>query len=167
MTVKVDLSKFKKQMERVLDDVASPASMREIGTDAAERIRKRTRLGKGVEVDGGDASPLKALSDQYKKSRKNSRGSKGLGKLSQFTTPGKSNLTFTGQLLDSIRVISQGAASVVIGLYGGRRGGGTNKEIGGYVSEDRPFLHLSKAELEGMKRTIRQRIDAALKRFLT
>lgn len=165
MTVKVDLSKFSRAMAKVLEDVSSPASMREIGDEAADRIRTRTRLGKGVDERGGDPFPLKALSPGYKEFRKKKKA--GPGKLSQFTSPGKSNLTFTGQLLDSIRVISQGAASVVIALYGGRKGGGTNKEVGGYVSEARPFLNLSKAELNGLARTIRQRIDASLKRFLT
>ncbi len=165
MTTKADMRKFQAAMDRVLKDVSSPAAMREIGNEAADRIRKRTRLGKGVAAPGADPIPLKPLSDSYKDARKKQRGNKG--KLSSFTSAGKSNLTFTGQMLDSLRVLTQSASSVVIGLYGNRKGGGSNSEVGGFVSEVRPFLNLSKAEMNGLARIIRERIDAALKRFLT
>ena len=158
MSVKVDLKQFRTTLDKVFTEVTSQKNMREFGEYAVDRIVKRTRLGKGVDERGGDPKPLKALSESYKKKRRTSE------ELSSTTRPGKSNLTFTGQLLDSIKVITIKAGSVLISATGRRKDGLTNKELTGYVSEDRPFLNLSKPELNGLSKLIRERIESILKR---
>ena len=74
--------------------------MRLLGNYAPNLIRDRTRKGFGVPHAGGSKEPLKALSANYIQWRqKNKR------KLSKFAKPSKSNLTRTGRMLESLRVI--------------------------------------------------------------
>ncbi len=84
---------LKKIQYQLLRDTAFK---RKIALMTADQIRKRTRLGKGVD-ESGKQTRLKVLSDKYidvrKKYRKN---------LTNLTTPNKSNLSATGQMLDAI-----------------------------------------------------------------
>ena len=52
---KVDMTKFKKDMKKVIDEFDKKETMRDVGNFAADRIVKRTRLGKGVSEKGGDS----------------------------------------------------------------------------------------------------------------
>lgn len=161
---KVDMTKFKKDMKKVIDEFDKKETMRDVGNFAADRIVKRTRLGKGVSEKGGDSQPLKRLSDGYKKQRK-----KKSTELSQFTTPGKSNLTRTGQMLDSVKVTEVDQGRALVAPTGNRTDSKINKlnnlDVAGYVSKDRPFLNLSKAELLALNRYVREKIEALLKKF--
>ncbi len=182
---KVDMKGFEKAMEKAFDTMESAAEMRMAGEFAVDRIVKRTRLGKGVASDGADPQPLKPLSQSYRDFRK--------GKVAFFTRHGKvhpykperppeladstsatkSNLTFSGQMLNSVKVIATRIGSVIIGPSGSRRktGGGksllTNPEVASFVGVDRPFLNLSKPEKAGLARYFRERLQAALKKALT
>jgi hypothetical protein len=71
-----------------------------IGKSIAESIPKRTRLGRGVQENDGPAVPLKKLQPKTKTNRKLLK-EKGELK-SELTSPAKSNLTQTGQMLESI-----------------------------------------------------------------
>lgn len=149
---KIDMSQFKKRLEAAIREVESPESMAAIGKDVAERIRKRTRLGRGVSETNGEASPLKPLSPKYKELRKET-------KLSPQTSPGKSNLTRTGQLLDGLKVISTKIGIAIIGWSSQR-----NREVAANVSGTRPFLNLSKPEMNAVVRMFRERIQNALRK---
>jgi hypothetical protein len=158
---RVDLSKFKKQMESVLKEIQKPQTMKEIGEFARDRIVKRTRLGKGVSDRGAEAQPLDPLKEDYRARRKRLKKD---GRLSPKTTPSKSNLTATGQMLDSVTVkASDGKA--LIQVTGTRKEGGSNKDVAGYVSEKRPFLNISKAELNGLNRFIRETFEKVLNKI--
>ena len=172
---KVDLSQFKRDMAKVFEEIAKPDSLLEIGKFAADRIVKRTRLGRGVAEPEGEAAPLKPLSEAYVEARKREREAgrgkggrfvKGAGKLSSLTSPKKSNLTRTDQMLSSIKPERPKRGSVTITPTGTRKEGSlTNEEVAGYVSRERPFLNLSKAEVAGVTRLIRERIDEILQRL--
>jgi hypothetical protein len=70
------------------------------GKAAVEAVQLRTRLGRGVQEEEGASQPLPKLKPKTKKNRK--RLAKE-GKLTGLgATPGKSNLTRTGQLLESL-----------------------------------------------------------------
>lgn len=124
--------------------------------DLKDRIKKRTRLGTGV-----NGKPFNALkSAPYKQQRRRSR-------LSAKTTPAKSNVTATGQLVDSLTVVKAkltGAVSYVfkIGDNRGRDLGGKsskigNKQLNKYVEgQGRKWLGLTKAQLNEIQREIRQ-----------
>lgn len=65
-----------------------------IGKKMADKVRVRTRLGRGV-----DEQPLEKLSPAYIDYRKYL---KDKGRLYEQTNPKRSNLTLTGQLLNSL-----------------------------------------------------------------
>lgn len=172
------MSKFNKAMAKVVDEFERKETMNELGEFAVDRIVKRTRLGKGVSEDGGDPQSLKALSKSYKDTRKGkiafatspsghvySYKPKRPPKLSPFTSAGKSNLTFTGQMLDAVKVILSKRGNVKVSVENSKRDeGGTNKKIAGFVSEERPFLNLSAPEILALQRYIRQKLESLLKR---
>jgi len=75
----------------------------QVGKDIANGIRVRTRLGKG-----DDNKKLKELKASTKKKRKRYKKN-----LSEFTKPNKSNLTATGQMLDSIKSKTDGSKIII------------------------------------------------------
>lgn len=168
-------------MGKAIAEFQSPATMREAGEFAVERIKTRTRLGRGVDKTGGESVPLKPLSQSYRDARRGKVAfftdedgvvhpykPKSPPKLSPLTSPGRSNLTFSGQMLDALRVISVATGRAVLGWTSTRkREGGralmTNEEIASFVSKERPFFNLSGPEISGLQRFIRERITKLLK----
>lgn len=129
-------------LKLALRKATSPANMRKLAKMASDMIRTRTRLGFGVKTLGGKRQKLAPLKPSTKKSRKANPNLSGL------TSAGKSNLTETGQLLDSIDVVSVTQGKAVVSTSGSRKGGGQNKEIAGYVSVARPFMNISDVEIK-------------------
>jgi len=126
---------------------------RDFAAEAVDAIRERTRAGFGVAKDGDASRPLAALSKKYIRYRQlNSR------LLSNQTSAGTSNLTFTGKLLDKLNYKRQSKGVWTIQPSGDRT------KIAEYVSRKRPFLFLSRAELERLERRAQQRFDALAKR---
>lgn len=177
---------FKKKIEDALNKFASADNMQKIGDLAAGIIKKRTRLGFGVETTGADRNKLKPLSEKYIEFRKNLKGIQRAKKavraggkvslktkqrasknpkieLSSDTSASKSNLTLTGQMLDSLKATST-QGSVTIEASGNRKDGLSNKEISGYVEEQgRKFLDLAKADLKQIKNYLESLVDKLLK----
>jgi hypothetical protein len=175
---KVDFTKFNRAMQAAIKEVESPATMVEIGQAAVDRIVKRTRLGKGVSESGADPQALKPLSPSYKLFRAGkiaffTKGGRVIPytpakkpELSSLTSVGKSNATFTGQMLDAMQVVRARVGAVVLGFRGVRRNSRlSNEDVAGFYSRVRPFFFLSKPELNGMADIIRKRIQAALRKF--
>lgn len=125
----------------------------------ADQIKKRTRLGRGVAIQNGRSFKLAPLKDDTVHGREILQDN---GDLSVFTRPEKSNLTATGQLLDSIGGGSTTAGSGRIFITDNRKDGVSNSEIEkGHDKKLRPFMHLSKPEINRLNRRIRERIVAA------
>jgi hypothetical protein len=65
---------FAKKLDEIMDELINEAtskeSMQELGDEAANLIRKRTRLGYGVESQGGTKARLAPLTEKYQKVRK-------------------------------------------------------------------------------------------------
>jgi hypothetical protein len=182
---KIDFSKFLKTMGKAYSQMESREEMQAAGEFCVGRIVRRTRVGQGVSRAGAESESLKPLSQSYRQFRagKIAFFRKGAAvvpykpdappPLAGTTTPGKSNLTLSGQLLASIKVLTAGAGRAVIGAAGDRlnflRGKSllSNADVAGFVSKERPFLNLSRAELNGLQRFWRDRISAAIKKSLT
>lgn len=189
---KVNMTKFQKYMEQAIKELESPAEMRAIGEEVAKRIVTRTALGKGVAETGGPPVSLSPLSKSYKQQRAGkiafATGKNGKvfaydpGRppdLSDLTSPGKSNLTFTRQMLNAVKVVAAKVGSVTIGVANSSRTQSvrnkfgnfrrksllTNRDVAGLVSDKRPWLDMSGPEMNGFQRLIRERLDAILKRL--
>lgn len=154
-----DLKKFQKDVQEAVSILSEPSYLSALGKTVLERVINRTRLGRGVRERGGASGPLKSLSSSYKEQRKKL---KQKGELSGLTTPGKSNLTQTGKLLDSADVTSVKRGSVTLGFRGNHDPGLTNETLAGYVSKDRPFFNLSQAEEKALTREIENELQKLL-----
>lgn len=160
------MAKKIKDLEIVLNDAIKETvdrgTMKKLGEYAAEKIKKRTRLGYSVAKDGGTKKGLNKLAGTTIKRRRAST-------LHGDTAPTKSNLTMTGQLLDSIQVVSESQGVVKIGPIGDRSDSDlSNDEVGVYVTmAGRPFNHLSKAEIKDIQNELRKSLGETIQRHLT
>jgi len=163
-----DINKFTNALGIVVKESASQRAMREYGKRAIRLISKRTRNGFGVKKSGAKSTRLAKLRPSTIASRKSSpllnRG---------LTSPGKSNLTFTGRLIDSLLVKEVQNGKVVIGADRNRRKGGiTNEELASLMEKGssnrkaRPFLNLSSNEIKTLSREFELSFSNALKRRL-
>lgn len=151
MTIKSDINKFEKKVRGKITLVAgSKKLLREIGVIATAIIKRRTRAGFGVSEPLGRRSKLKGLAPSTIRAR---ASSKRLN--TSLTSPKRSNLTFTGALINSLRVVSVSSnpAEVVIDANKRRRKGGlTNEELAEIVSDQcREFLNLSRREFDRVR----------------
>ena len=149
-----DVSAFVEALRKKVSAQALDAITREIAFLALDLIRRRARSGKGVAKAGGVPRPFKKLSPRYVDYRR-----RNANRLSAFTTPGKSNVTFTGQMLLSMRLDKRASASYLITFDGKRTDGKTNSEVAAHVSKSRPFLNLSKDEQERVRRAFARAFD--------
>lgn len=147
------LKQIKRQVEATLGD---NKDFDFLLTEIPAQIEKRTRLGKGVS-EGGELEKLKPLSEKYVKFRK--------GKVSGLTSPKKSNLTFTGQMLSAIKGVRNGTLFTFF-FTGKRDDGKSNAEIAQYAREKgRPFFNLSNSERNGLQRKISKIIKESIKKL--
>lgn len=152
------IKKVFQNIEKAINDAVKAKELRPLAEYAIDLIVKRTRLGYGVNRQFGSKVKLKKLSERYIEQRERSR-------LSGLTRPGTSNLTFTGQLLDSLRIISQSGSSIKIGPQGRRKDGLGNDEVAAYQEEQgRIFNRVSKLEYQQLLRFYRRTFGDLLKR---
>jgi hypothetical protein len=135
--------------ELIRDIRVTPKTLVEIGDFWTKRIQGFTRSGKSLAT----GERIAALSAGYIRHRAAYQGPKG----NPFA-PNKSNLTLTGQLLNSLKpTANYTRQSVTVNATGTRTDGLTNDKLAGYVSEQgRPFLGLDE---KGRARMIRLIID--------
>lgn len=138
-----DIAKLNKKLKKIVQE-SSVKALEPVGRIAIDIIRKRTRQGYGVSKQGGSKQELKAFDPKgsYIKFRRRNRG-----RLSSFTSPGKSNLTFTGQML--LGMVQKRQGKSVILTFDSQR----NKDVAGHVSGARPFMFLAKEEIDQVVKT--------------
>lgn len=119
---KTNISKIFKKINSALVDAIKPRELEPVARFAIDIIVKRTRLGYGVSAQFGAKSPLKKLSTRYVERRRR------FG-LDNLTAPKKSNLTLTGQMLQSMDIIKAQPGTVVIGPTGNRTPIGNEKKV--------------------------------------
>jgi hypothetical protein len=161
MSATTDIAKFLKDCFKVFDKFGDKEAMTAIAAEAANMIRTRTRLGYGVPGDNAPRQKLKVLSDSYKLFRR-----KHKDELYDEASPAKSNLTFTGQLLNSLKVKKISKDSAIVGASGKRQGEQlTNDKLAEYVEENgRPFLYLSNLENKKLETFARKTFGDLIKR---
>jgi hypothetical protein len=137
-----DLAKFDKKIKKLLDEASNQKTLDFLGSIAVDIIRNRTRECYGVKKNGGRRQGLANLSPSYIKFRR-----RNSSRLSAFTSPGKSNLTFTGEMLNGL-ISKRSGKSVTITFDSSR-----NRKVAGYVSAKRPFLFLSIDEIGQLVKT--------------
>ena len=169
-------------IKKASNKALSSSNMKSIANEAAQDIKRRTRLGYGVEKHAAKRKKLEALSELSVAIRKNQvkiiqfkngeirfvlnkSNARRHPNLHSETSPKKSNLTFTGQMLNSIRArTSQG--KIEIYLIDKRIDGESNNEIAKKNSIARPFLNLSNRELQRVEDKIIKNITKEITKVL-
>lgn len=150
---------FKKldiQLRTLLSGIVKKSVMLEIAEQAKSLVVERTSRGFGVKAPEGKAERLKGLSDSYKKKR---RRLKAQGRLSGQTTPTKSNLTQTRQMLDSVDArASEARAEVFLNNERAR----DKAEL--QANDGREFMNLSKTEVNKIKVELEKKLINDIKK---
>lgn len=122
----------------------------------ADDIRKRVRLGYGVSGDGLPRKKLKAITAQTIKARQRL---KDKNKLHPMTSPGRSNLTRTGQLTDAIVAKKDSKKRIAVEIEENRDDGVLNSDIVlGQENEGRPFFYVTDLEKKRLFDLIKKQI---------
>lgn len=142
--------------DRILEAALGTETMKKVAQQAAERVRTRTRVGKGVDSPGKSAKPLPKLKESTVARRKRDQ------KTGNLTGPGarpaRSSLTRTGDMLDAITPKwAEGKAEVVI------EGAEENRKAREVQDLGFTFMNLSRGELDGLARIIKEEVRKKLK----
>lgn len=152
--------------KEIMEELSRPEKLLYYGKLVAEMIRKRTRLGYGVKDRGEERAKLKDLKPSTIEDRKRAQKR---GELSGSTIPGRSNLTRSGQLLDSEDATLVGT-SVIVGPTGTRndpkrKNQKSNLDIARYQHlQGRDFNNLSNSEVNQLKNMIRKDVKTLLEK---
>jgi hypothetical protein len=154
-----NLDKLKRALKQSIEDILTQSDMRDIIEKAKDIIYKRVKSGYGVANDttaGSSQVKLNELSKAYKDYRAGRVEFYSGGELVQFRVkkpklgpygrPNFSNLTLTGEMLESIttRIFSKGKAELKIPNTVRADGKTTNEQVAMWVSKQgRPFFNLS------------------------
>lgn len=171
MPVNKDLLDLRKRTERLFKQVTSRKNLNIIGQLTVDIIYKRVKAGKGVDDDTlGSAdratnrfpeqTKLDDLSETYINFRKKNRPR------GKFASVRRSNLTYTGQMLEALGFRRVGTG-VEINIKETFRYDTelTNRMVAEFASEKRPFLALTKKEFKIIEDKVRQIIDLEIKRI--
>lgn len=165
---KISFKDFAKNLEaQITSTLKSKSFLKRLGDAAAEAIRSRTRAGYGVSEGGGfEGASQKRLKSLAKSTVKSRIQLAQKGALSSKTTPKFSNLTRTGQLLDSIKTTSVSQNSATVNPSGRRNDGKTNQEVAGYVEDQgRPFNKLTSAEVRKIVNIVESEVVKLVRRL--
>jgi hypothetical protein len=156
-TAQTDLAKVAAKIRKIVEKAASADELRALGEEACNIIRIRTRLGYGARPTiGGERFRHRPLSERYIRFREGARD------LSNLTTPSRSNLTLTGQMLESLDVIRVARGTLVIGPTGTRTDrrsrGVKNEQVARWLADQgRTFMGLTTPEVSQLVRFYRTR----------
>lgn len=153
-----DLRKF---LDRLNRDVVSTSTMRELGMLGRDIIFKRVKTGFGVNSErtpNPSLQRLKRLSPRYIEQRRR----QGVG--GSFGSPGRSNLTNTGEMLDSMEVKVFNDSNFEILIPNSlRKDKKLNSRIAEFVEKQgRPFFALTPDEQQILVKEIEDKIRKAL-----
>ena len=147
-------------------DFSDPFVINELGEETVRLIKGFTRSGESI-AKTPEPVPLKPLSEGYKRfRRKVAAGLKEIKPDPDFFTPEFSNLTLTGQMLNSINFIQgpPNESSFTVKPFGTRNDGLTNEEVARRVSDNgREFIGLHDKGVEQLRQIILRNLRRRLK----
>lgn len=162
-----DIKYLEADLKKFIESIVTKEMKLEWAQLVADTIYKRTKSGKGLtqnktSVGGNSLKKIEPLSDSYVRYR----SSKILG---PYASAKRSNLTFSGELLESIIAKVAGKAAIVEIQDTQHSTGIGMKELAQRVSDKgRPFFGLSDSEAKTLenyvKRKIRDKIRSLIKR---
>jgi len=175
-----DFTKVTKALDSTVREIVSQAFLKVLAEKARQIIYRRTKSGKGVNPSSGSEQTLKALSPRYIEYRKGnfSFTTKKKGKkvtanakkprLGEFGSPSKSNLTLTGEMLDSIQIKIQKYGFLLYFPNTKHKWSKrvTVRQLAQYVQENgRPFFSLSQGEIRVLLKAVQDDVRKQLRRI--
>ena len=145
---------FTRDIDRAIDESFDTNYLNQIGSQITDQIRIRTRAGFGVKSNGARQQRLRRLSPNYVETR---RFARSIGLLSDATSPRRSNLTFSGNMLDSI--IHTVSNRNINFAFSNKRAEEVAEEV---QTRGRPFFNLSGPEINKLTRQFNNRIRTFL-----
>lgn len=152
-------TKFIKNIKAVTDIKTRDYLSERFISEARKVILARTIAGQGVSETGGSIGRLKPLSKKYISYRQRYKSS-----LASYTSPSKSNLTFSGELLSSLTQKRVRPGNWQLFFKGNHGTGISNARLARYVSRDRPFLNLGRTELRALNEFYKKEFVKLVKR---
>lgn len=140
-----DFKSLFKSINKKVDELTNKSGMDEVGEEAVDMVKKRTRLGYGA--DGRKKEKLGKLSEGYQKQRKKK-------KLSKSTSPSKSNLTNTGKMLDDLTHTSQDESTTI--EFNTQE---SLKKAEWVTKGGRPFMSLTAQEKKRITKFLQEKAD--------
>lgn len=154
-----NIENFVKKMNEDIAKLTTKEHLQSVGEFIANNIKKRTRLGYGVNDNLQEKVKLKKLSPEYIEFRKK------FDQLHSFVTPRESKLTLTGSMLDNLKVKSIQGNKIKIGPVGYDDFGVSNSNKAYYQEvQGRIFLRLSFQEVKQAREFWLGKYFALLKR---
>lgn len=145
------------ELRKLRGKLTQPEIIKKMGDESIDIIFKRTRAGYGVDKPRGSIEKLAPLAKSTIEARKKKS-------LSSKTSPGKSNLTETGSMLDNLRLDIKKDGFTI-------RGGtpkDSEKAFFAHAGSDnrppRPFLFLATSETKLLAERLKEFIAKVLKR---
>lgn len=149
MTPEETMEKVIKRVDGAFIESTTRSTTQKFASMGATQIKARTRAGFGVR--NGRKIRLKPLAKSTIEQRKRTR-------LSPLTSPRRSNLTRTGEMLRNI--VGRGLRQRIVIRFSRetRRDGKRNSDIAGFVEKDRPFFSLTNREVNSILRSVGRKI---------
>lgn len=156
------MDKILEALRKAEDEVKSTNSMQKIAQVSAEMVRDRVRNeGKGVTSRGATQHNLAPLMPSTIRNRMRKS-------LHPSTSPARSNLTESGQLLDALhgKGVRKGVGEIALKS---RRSGSrlTNDEVAFFVSGKRPFIDLSAKEIKALEEATADKTQRLFDQYLS
>jgi hypothetical protein len=160
---------FLKTIESIKKKIGRKEFMQQIGDQIKDLIYADTKSGKGVADNGsgeGIQIRLASLSPKYIEYRR--KKSKSGFSTGEFFRPNKSNLTFTGQMLDALKVDArQSFVKVFVDKSGRKDSDLTNAKVAEHVARNgRPFMGLTQRNKKIIDKEIERETRAIIRREL-
>jgi hypothetical protein len=156
-TPKQQMANFNKEVKKLLKKVTNKKAMIEYGKLAIGAIVHRTRnKGQGLKKSGGTPSKLKQVTVKYADQRRRMKD-----KHPSAATGRKSNLTLTGEMLDSLVVIDSKNKEVELGWFDEKQ----EAKAAGNESRGREFLNLSTKEIKLISKKLDENLSKEAKKI--
>jgi len=147
---------LEKKLAKLVDNIGNRSQMQDVADEATKIVKTRTKQGKGVDKNGGSTQKLRQLKTSTIKKRSQL---KRAGKLSDETTPSKSNLTQKGEMINSVQ--GQGQKNLATVSLKGRK---NQSKAEHQADVGRKFMNLAKKEISDLANIIEDDIKKDIKK---
>jgi hypothetical protein len=153
---KLTPKQYAAKVKKAFNKINEPSQMRWLGNETIKVIKHRTRgMGKGVKRPFGNRRTLKPVTLGYSRWRRKQKRHPDAAK------GRKSNLTFSGEMLDKLVVIKAQKKNLIIGWKDRKNAAKAEHQ----AEAGRPFLNLAKPEVNYLLKELDALLERQLKKI--